>query len=105
MIILKVAKNQGFSLSLENIFFEKPQKGSNWPPPPPTSRFRFKTGTGGCGSRGGCGGWDPSGFRGGRVGCGSLSGLRGVVLNIFVLYQNDLPSKALSLTLSILSLQ
>ena len=38
MIILKVTKNQGFTLSVEDTFFEKPQGGSNWPPPP--SRFR-----------------------------------------------------------------
>ena len=33
MIILKVTKNQGFILSLENTFLEKPQRGSNWPSP------------------------------------------------------------------------
>ena len=27
MIILKVTKNQGFNLSLEDTFFEKPQRG------------------------------------------------------------------------------
>ena len=27
MIILKVSKNQGFTLSLEDTFFEKPQEG------------------------------------------------------------------------------
>ena len=32
MIILKVAKNQGFILSLEDTFFKKPQDGSNWTP-------------------------------------------------------------------------
>ena len=32
-IILKVTKNQGFTLSLENTFFEKPQGRSNWPSP------------------------------------------------------------------------
>ena len=32
-IILKVTKNQGFTLSLEDIFFEKPQGGSIWLPP------------------------------------------------------------------------
>ena len=34
MIILKVTKKLGFTLSLENIFLEKPQGGggSNWPP-------------------------------------------------------------------------
>ena len=30
MLILKVTKDQGFTLSLENTFFEKPQT----PPPP-----------------------------------------------------------------------
>ena len=30
MIILKVTKNQGFSLSLEDTFFEKSQGWSNW---------------------------------------------------------------------------
>ena len=39
MIMLKVTKNQGFSLSLEDTFFEKPQGGSNWPRP---SRSRVK---------------------------------------------------------------
>ena len=41
-IILKVTKSQGFTLSLEDTFFEKPQRvggGSNWLSPPP-SRFR-----------------------------------------------------------------
>ena len=38
MIILKVAKNQGFILSLEDTLFEKPQGDSNWPP----TRFRVK---------------------------------------------------------------
>ena len=32
-IILKVAKNQGFTLSLEDAFFEKPQGGINLTPP------------------------------------------------------------------------
>ena len=36
MIILKVAKNQGFTLSLQDTIFDKPQEGggvrSNWPP-------------------------------------------------------------------------
>ena len=43
MTILKVAKNQGLSLSSEENFFEKPQerRGSNWSPSP--SRFRAKT--------------------------------------------------------------
>ena len=35
MIILKVTKNQGFSLSLEDTFFEKPQGGSNGHSSPP----------------------------------------------------------------------
>ena len=34
MIILKVTKNQGFTLCLEDIIFEKPQGVSNWPLPP-----------------------------------------------------------------------
>ena len=37
-IILKVTKNQGFTLSLEDAIFEKPQGGggrSIWPPPQP----------------------------------------------------------------------
>ena len=29
MIILKVTKNQGFTLSLEDVFLEKPQEGVN----------------------------------------------------------------------------
>ena len=35
-IILKVTKNQGFTLSLEDTFFEKPQAGGgvNLTPPP-----------------------------------------------------------------------
>ena len=33
MIILKVTKNQGFTLCLEDTIFKKPQGGSNWPPP------------------------------------------------------------------------
>ena len=41
-IILKVTKNQGFTLSLGDIFFEKPQwgEGVKSDPPPPPSRFR-----------------------------------------------------------------
>ena len=40
LILLKVTKNQAFTLSLEDKFFEKPQGGSsNWPSP---SRFRVK---------------------------------------------------------------
>ena len=35
MIILKVTKNQGFTLSLEDIFFEKPQGGQIDLPPLP----------------------------------------------------------------------
>ena len=38
-ITLKVTKNEGFTLSLEDIFFEKPQ-GSQIDPP---SRFRVKS--------------------------------------------------------------
>ena len=41
MLILKVTKNQGSTLTLEDTIFVKPQGGSNWPPPPP-SRFRVK---------------------------------------------------------------
>ena len=34
-IILKVTKNQGFTISLDDKVFEKPQqRKSNWPPPP-----------------------------------------------------------------------
>ena len=40
-IILKVTKNQGFSLSVEDKFFEKPQGGIKLTAPPP-SRFRVK---------------------------------------------------------------
>ena len=46
-IILKVTKNQGFTLSLEDTFFEKPQGGQIAPPPPPavlglnTVEFKF----------------------------------------------------------------
>ena len=36
-IILKVTKNQGFTLSLEDTFFEKPQRGFKLTPP---RRFR-----------------------------------------------------------------
>ena len=39
MIILKVTKKQGFTLSLEDTFFKKPHGGSNLP----SSRFRVKT--------------------------------------------------------------
>ena len=34
-IILKVRKNQGFTLSLEDTFFEKPQGGVKLTPSPP----------------------------------------------------------------------
>ena len=35
MIILKVTKSQGFTISLSDTFFKKPQGAeSNWPPPP-----------------------------------------------------------------------
>ena len=34
MIILKITKKQGFTLSLEDTFLEKPQEGSNVPLPP-----------------------------------------------------------------------
>ena len=33
-IILKMTKNQGFTLSLEDTFFKKPQGGSQINPPP-----------------------------------------------------------------------
>ena len=36
MIILKVTKNQDFTLSLEDTFFEKPQGAVKLIPPPPT---------------------------------------------------------------------
>ena len=39
-IILKVTKNQGFTLSLEDTFSEKPRGGQIEPPPP--SPFRVK---------------------------------------------------------------
>ena len=38
MIILKVTKNQGFTFSLDDTFFEKPKGGVNLTP----SRFRVK---------------------------------------------------------------
>ena len=44
-IILEVTKNQGFSLSLEDTFFEKPQQGGGRGgqiDSPPPSRFRVK---------------------------------------------------------------
>ena len=40
-IILKVTKNEGFALSLEDTIFEKPQGGGQIDPPPP-SHFRVK---------------------------------------------------------------
>ena len=40
-IISKVTKKQGFSLSLEDTLFEKPQEGGQIEPPP-RSRFRVK---------------------------------------------------------------
>ena len=42
MIISKVTKSQDLTLSLKIAFLEKPQWGSNWPPPPSSSRFRVK---------------------------------------------------------------
>ena len=36
MIILKVTKNKGFTLSLEDTYFEKPQGGGKLTPLPPT---------------------------------------------------------------------
>ena len=43
MIILKVTKNKGFTLSLEDTFFEKPQgKGGGGVKLIPPSRFRVK---------------------------------------------------------------
>ena len=45
-ILLKVSKNQGFTISLEDAFFEKPQGGrSNWPPPPSCFRVNKKINT------------------------------------------------------------
>ena len=43
-IILKVTKNQGFTVSLEDTFFEIPQGGQIDPPPPLylPSRFTVK---------------------------------------------------------------
>ena len=35
IIILKITKNQGFTLSLEDTFFEEPRGESNWLPPFP----------------------------------------------------------------------
>ena len=46
MIILKVIKNQGFTLSLEETFFKKPQGGGDGvnltPSPFPASHFTVK---------------------------------------------------------------
>ena len=46
MIILKVMKNQCFTLSLEDTLFEKPREGwgGQIDPPPPPSCFRIKRG-------------------------------------------------------------
>ena len=41
-IILKVTKNQGFTLSLEDAIFEKPQGGGGGQIDLPPSRFRIK---------------------------------------------------------------
>ena len=41
-IILKVTKNQGLALSVEDTFFEKPQGGVQIDPYPHPSRFRVK---------------------------------------------------------------
>ena len=44
-MILKVTKKQGFTVTLEDKFFEKPQDGRGGqtdPPPPPPSRFRLR---------------------------------------------------------------
>ena len=43
MIILKVTKNQGFTLSLEDTFFEKPQGGGGQFDPPAVSGLKIKT--------------------------------------------------------------
>ena len=40
MIILKVTKNQGFTLCLEDTIFEEPQGEGQTEPPPPPSSFR-----------------------------------------------------------------
>ena len=40
--MLKVTKNEGFILSLEDAIFKKPQEGVKLTPPPPPSRFRVK---------------------------------------------------------------
>ena len=46
MIILKVTRNQGFTISLENKFFEKPQGGGQFEPPGilrlTTKRYKLK---------------------------------------------------------------
>ena len=41
-IMLKVTKNQGFSFSLEDALFQKPQGGGQTDPPSPPSRFMVK---------------------------------------------------------------
>ena len=41
-IILKVTKNQGFTLSLEDTFFEKPQGGNGGQTDPIFSHFRVR---------------------------------------------------------------
>ena len=41
MIILKVTKKEGFTLSLENTFLEKPQGRRGQTDPPPTSTPAF----------------------------------------------------------------
>ena len=41
-IILKVTKNQGFALSLEDTFFVKPQWGVKLTSPTPTTPRRFR---------------------------------------------------------------
>ena len=40
MIIAKVTKNQGFTISVEDRFFEKPEEGEGVQIDPPPSRFR-----------------------------------------------------------------
>ena len=41
MIILKVTKNQGFTLSLKDTFFEKPQGGGGQIDPPAVLGLRY----------------------------------------------------------------
>ena len=65
----------------------------------------FKVGTAGCDDCDGRVGWFPSGPGNGRGGCGDCGVcIRGVFPTIFVLFLNDLPSEALSWTLTTLSL-